>query len=133
MTTLKRLYLSKNRINLNENTFHGLENIEIIDFSFNLLTKIKSNSFHNLNKLKTLYLSGNPIHSIESNGFRGLDVIEILCLHGNRFREMEGLKLNTFQHLSSLKSLSLCTSQTNYFDSSMYVGLENLEQINFKI
>jgi Leucine-rich repeat (LRR) protein len=80
---LKEIYLNKNNLTkINENTFKGLLNLELLDLSQNSIEFIHPNAFNHLNHLKRLYLNKNAFKSISKHVFTGLRLQELKLFDG---------------------------------------------------
>ena len=75
------LDLSGNEIvNMEENSFAGVPNLEKLIIEFNKIRFIHSGIFNNLNKLQQLDLTNNKITFVGKNTFEGMSQLSVLYL-----------------------------------------------------
>lgn len=124
LTDLIVLNLSRNAISthlLSEQTFSGLARLQVLDLSWNQLSKIEASTFAQLAQLRVLSLNNNHIHTVKSESFVQMPRLNLLSLSFNKIEELsvifgneatttgeqrgEGISTSSFS--SSLSSLSL--------------------------
>ncbi|XP_078689179.1 uncharacterized protein LOC144920722 [Branchiostoma floridae x Branchiostoma belcheri] len=125
LVSLKRLYLSRNNLNLmldQEETsrpFANLTSLEVLDLSQNNFDTLTALPFENLHNLTRLDLSFNRIPSIPNRLFKYLPKLRTLKLHSNR--QLGKLPRNVFGFLQNLEKLNLednplqCTCEEEWF------------------
>lgn len=85
-TKLKILDLSWNSFAFDENTFTGLEELEMLSLSGNTYNKTEnSNLFANLTRLEVLNLCDCDLTGIDENFFRNLQNLQILIFGSKDF------------------------------------------------
>ena len=77
---LKFLDISSNKLELSQNIFQYLNELEFLDIGGNELTKLNPDVFSGLNSLKTLNLSENQIETLDNKVFSYLPTLEELFL-----------------------------------------------------
>jgi Leucine-rich repeat (LRR) protein len=100
------------------NTFNGLDSLETLILSENLLTDIDPITFNGLNSLETLYLSDNKINKIEQDSFKGLNSLVTLSLEVNN---IVSLNKNAFLGLINLQKV--CMAKNPIINSLPASGL----------
>ncbi|XP_041351605.1 LOW QUALITY PROTEIN: toll-like receptor 4 [Gigantopelta aegis] len=110
----------------------GLENLEILDLSFNMATDVSPFFFKGFPLLKKLYISLNFLGSVmhlknKSLIFDGLTSLEVLDLSKN---DIHYLPEDLFHDLVSLKTLNLSHNEI-YLDIPLRIGhLKNLQMLD---
>ena len=67
-------------IEIKENTFEGLNNLQQLHLNHNQLTEIKVNTFIDLENLQELYLDNNQLTLIKEKAFIRLNILQKLNL-----------------------------------------------------
>ncbi|XP_060715304.1 vasorin a [Tachysurus vachellii] len=99
-----KLYIFQNGINfLQEQDFHGLVDLELLDISQNELSVIPDRVFGSLTSLHNLDLSSNKISQITKDSFTGLVNLERLYIHNNRIQSIHPAAFKGLLHLLELK------------------------------
>lgn len=98
------LYVFQNGINfLQEQDFHGLADLKLLDLSQNVLSVIPDGVFGFLTSLRNLDLSSNKITRISKDSFNGLVNLERLYVHNNRIESIHPAAFKGLEHLLELK------------------------------
>lgn len=126
-STITQLIVSHNQLgsyweSINADAISRLQNLTVLDLSYNLLTSISSNLFHNMYKLSTLRLTGNKFTIIASNTFLSNTFLTLLDLGDNSLTEFTA---PTIQHLSNLKTLNLEDNRITSMDPELIKYLNN--------
>ena len=124
---IQSIDLSRNMLtSLPENLFRGLTSLLHIDLSNNRMSVINQTLFHGLNNIKRIYLNDNHLSYIEDGLFSTLDNLEVLQLDSNKIKR---IAVNPFSPSSSLRELHL---QNNHLTSlpSWIVNLKKIEKLD---
>ncbi|KZT04263.1 adenylate cyclase-like protein, partial [Laetiporus sulphureus 93-53] len=112
--SLERLYLGENR--LTDDTLHPLallQELRVLNLSFNDIQDIPPSFFRNLAQLRELYLSGNRLSTIPTEDLHRLTKLGVLFLNGN--------KLQTLPHeLGKLMSLTVLDVGSNILKYNIF-------------
>ncbi|KAL4001644.1 Leucine rich repeat family protein [Acanthocheilonema viteae] len=103
LTSLKRLDLSSN--SLVDLSFNGLNNLQYLNISYNLMQRIITSNYRSLNLLRELDLSSNQMMELATSSFDGLNSLEVLRMTNEPY--LHSIKLNAFSGLKSLRKLNL--------------------------
>ncbi|CAH0597691.1 unnamed protein product [Chrysodeixis includens] len=123
LRTMKHLILSTNQIKSLDNAaiFVNLDNLEILDLSYNLLENINGDILAPLKKLQKIVLRSNKIKTIPDNLFRNIPKLITIDLFGNL---MEDVPVNAFRG-SPLKNLNLANNKITYLQDNFCLELMN--------
>ncbi|KAL1132779.1 hypothetical protein AAG570_010731 [Ranatra chinensis] len=149
---LKRLDLHGNKFKtLRKNQFKGLRDVEILDLSYNLITKIDASHLGDLNKLtscnlshnaisdvtrgafarntvlRSLNLNYNKLRKIDANSFRGMRFIRRLYMSDN---EISDVGRGTFASVSRIGTIDLARNKIKNIDFQMFSQLQYVELID---
>ncbi|XP_056390968.1 vasorin isoform X2 [Hyla sarda] len=103
------LYLFQNAISsIEENSFSGLWDLQLLDLSHNKLSNLPGGVFKRLTNLSNLDLSSNQITEISAETFQGLSRLERLYLSENNIRSIHP---DAFRGLENLLELKLTKNQ----------------------
>ncbi|XP_040212513.1 vasorin [Rana temporaria] len=103
------LYLFENGISsIEESSFSGLWDLQLLDLSHNKLSHLPGGVFKSLANLSNLDLSSNQITEISAETFQGLGRLERLYLIGNQIRSIHP---DAFRGLENLLELKLSQNQ----------------------
>ncbi|XP_017565514.1 toll-like receptor 13 [Pygocentrus nattereri] len=151
MTNLKRLSLSRNKLDSVPPAIWNLSSLEVLDLSYNSIYNLTCSDFNSLAQLQTLYLSRNPLYSVKP--FQNLTNLKTLiisssrlisvtncfraCLQKLEFLDLTQNKLNyihkeDFGDLKSLKHLLLNDNQITTIDKGAFEGLQKLTVLNLQ-
>uniref|UniRef100_A0A3B4BW38 TIR domain-containing protein n=1 Tax=Pygocentrus nattereri TaxID=42514 RepID=A0A3B4BW38_PYGNA len=151
MTSLKRLSLSRNKLDSVPPAIWNLSSLEVLDLSYNSIYNLTCSDFNSLAQLQTLYLSRNPLYSVKP--FQNLTNLKTLiisssrlisvtncfraCLQKLEFLDLTQNKLNyihkeDFLDLKSLKHLLLNDNQITTIDKGASEGLQKLTVLNLQ-
>ncbi|KAL3835534.1 hypothetical protein ACJIZ3_010270 [Penstemon smallii] len=127
--SLIKIDLSRNRISGSLPKLRGLEELILLDLSYNTLTENPfAKPFENLKSLQALILNGNPLmfSTIPEEGFRGLDNLMILGLSN---MNLEGGIPESFGLLTKLRVLHLDGNKLNGTIPSSFGYLNGLSEL----
>lgn len=103
------LYLFENGISsIEESSFSGLWDLQLLDLSHNKLSHLPGGVFKSLANLSNLDLSSNQVTEISAETFQGLGRLERLYLSGNQIRSIHP---DAFRGLENLLELKLSQNQ----------------------
>jgi Leucine-rich repeat (LRR) protein len=126
---LKSFKLKDSNHELNERSFDGCENLELLDLSMNALCdRLEVGLFSKLVYLRRINLNNNQIRTLTAGLFRGLGYLEELLLSHNKIELVEE---DTFAGLDKLELLNFNHNHLRYFNADIFSGLSNLEQLFF--
>ncbi|XP_036413667.1 toll-like receptor 13 [Colossoma macropomum] len=153
MTNLKRLSLSRNKLDSVPPAIWNLSSLEDLDLSYNSIYSLTCSDFNSLAQLQTLYISRNPLNSIKDCSFQNLTNLKTLIISSSRLisvtncfraclQKLELLdltqnKLNyihkgDFGDLNSLTHLLLNDNQITAIDKGAFEGLQKLTVLNLQ-
>ncbi|KAK4488856.1 hypothetical protein RD792_004646 [Penstemon davidsonii] len=127
--SLIKIDLSRNRISGSLPKLKGLEELILLDLSYNNLTENPlAKPFKNLKSLQALILNGNPLmfSTIPEEGFKGLDNLMILGLSN---MNLEGGIPESFGLLTKLRVLHLDGNKLNGTIPSSFGNLNGLSEL----
>ncbi|KAK7454657.1 protein phosphatase regulatory subunit Sds22 [Stygiomarasmius scandens] len=138
LTKLEELDLYDNKVKDLGNALEKLQNLSVLDLSFNLL-RVVPDSLKHLSNLKTVYFIQNRISKITN--LDNLTSLRSLELGGNRIRKIENLdslvnleelwlgknKITKLENFSRLKRLKILSLQSNRI--TVIEGLEELTDL----
>ena len=107
--------------------FNSLNNLQVLDLSYNKLTKISQHSFSGLRNLKTLYLSGNMLLYIEEKAFSPFGNLINLDLSGTF---LNTVSKQMFAGLNNIRKLNLSKNDIQSVVSSPFTGLLTLSVLD---
>ena len=111
-----------------DDAFEGLEALEYLDISDNVVLSLPAAALARLPRLKRLKADYNRIGALSYDILRSVQGLEELSLAYNIIRE---IPKNTFQDLSNLKILNLYGNQIAVIDQDTFAGTEdNLEYVD---
>ncbi|KAM4697332.1 vasorin [Rhinophrynus dorsalis] len=103
------LYVFENGISsVEEGSFSGLNDLQLLDLSHNKLSSLPGGVFRNLANLSNLDLSSNQLAEISAETFQGLGRLERLYLNENRITSIHP---DAFKGLENLLELKLRKNQ----------------------
>lgn len=110
----------------------NFNNLESLNLSGNLLTKIKKSYFSTLKKIKTIKFSNNGIQELPFDVFDELIHLNELYLNGNDISSISPTvnSKSLFINLQNLQKLDLSQNNINDLPHNVFKGLENLKQLN---
>ncbi|XP_069502949.1 vasorin [Ambystoma mexicanum] len=98
------LYVFENGItDLEEDSFAGLPELQLLDLSQNKISSLPRNTFQSVTNLNNLDLSSNQIREITNETFHGLRRLERLYLNGNQIQRIDPNAFDTLERLLELK------------------------------
>ncbi|VDO10572.1 unnamed protein product, partial [Brugia timori] len=120
---LEHLYLRNNLISSiqTERLFQVFKNLEVLDLSENMLTKVK---FH----LMQICMH-NKISRIETLAFSSNRKLQLISLQNNKITTMSR---NSFDSLDELVVLNLANNDIKKIERVMLDGMRNLQQLNLR-
>ncbi|CAH2327240.1 toll-like receptor 2 [Pelobates cultripes] len=105
-------FVDCSRLNLEQVPTDISHDVEKLDLSYNILTKIKKEDFYHLSNLRILNLSYNNISSIDNDSLNTNILLENLSLFNNSLTEMPS------ELLEPLKNLKVLDMSNNFYNSS---------------
>lgn len=109
---------------LTASQFQGMDNLNVLNVSNNMIRKLNNSVFRNLKYLNVLDLSNNQLESLSVDLFATNINLEKLKLNGN---PLKILTLFTFSHTSNLKFLDVSNCELErLWDNSKYGGDEEI-------
>ena len=150
MTYMYRLNISNCELQfVNREVFSKLNNLIILDISFNKLETIPTDTFKDLKLLKSLHIFGNKLlTTIQQDALKGLTEIRELAITGTQLNKVvigtfAGLKLSilnlTNNQISTIEDMAFNELEVNTIDISgneitnfnkdMFTGVRSLEFI----
>lgn len=120
---LQVLDLSRNKLSnewVNRDTFAGLVRLELLNLSFNKLTRLDPKIFQDLNNLKVINLENNHIEIISTGAFVDLKSLLVLNLSQNKLKNIDEF------HFSNLYVLSQLYLDNNNIESIHHKSFENI-------
>jgi hypothetical protein len=123
------LYLQHCKIyTIDEEAFHGFENLTFVDLSNNLLKSIPPNLFADNLSLYTLILRSNDLQDIDPNTpfLNGPASLKTLILQDCK---LSTLSSATFASLPNLRNLDISRNKLLFLDSEYLHSLRKLEDI----
>ena len=127
-TKLKIIILQNNLLNFPNIKFSLLEDLDILDLSYNRISKLIEDTL-NFANLKVLYLNCNQIQSVMLCTFYQLPKLTHLTLEHNELNE---LHQNTFDQLKELQFLNLNHNYIETLPVSIFWILKELKGIYLK-
>uniref|UniRef100_A0A0R3RQW2 Leucine-rich repeat-containing protein 15 n=1 Tax=Elaeophora elaphi TaxID=1147741 RepID=A0A0R3RQW2_9BILA len=126
---LEHLYLKDNLISSieTERLFQVFKNLEVLDLSENMLTKVPS--FKELSNLRQIHLNHNKISKIETLAFSSNRRLQLISLQSNQITAMSR---NSFDSLDELVILNLANNDIKKIERVMLDGMRNLQQLNLR-
>lgn len=116
---------------IDQHAFSGMDNLNYVDLSNNLLIRIHPDTFENNTNLQQLSLSGNVLRLPESttkpNYLLKSSILTDLDLSKCELRQ---ITKETFTELPQLVSLNLESNYLHFLSPEMFDKLESLEEIN---
>lgn len=124
---LNELNVAANKIRLIDDfALKYLENLQLLDLSYNFLSSITQEMFSTLRSLRELHLTQNQLKNIEGGTFRNLTRLEKLFISGNELIEIQPTALH------GLKSLTILDAGNNNLKKihpEFFRDLSNLEEL----
>ncbi|XP_023949100.1 chaoptin [Bicyclus anynana] len=149
---LKTLDLHGNRLaTLKRNQFKGLRDTEVLDLSYNNITKLDGSHIGDLTKLgwcnashnllpdiprgmfarntviKVVHLDNNKIKKLDMNSFRGMRFLRRLYLQDNQISEVG---TGTFSAVTRIGTVDLARNKIKKVDYQMFQAVKYAELIN---
>ena len=120
--------LSRNMLtSLPENLFRGLTSLLRIDLSKNRMSVLNLTLFHGLLNIKEIYLNDNDLSYIEDGLFNTLHKLEVLRLDSNKIKS---IGRNLFSSHSSLREPHLQNNDLASLPKNLSQGLTSLLHVN---
>lgn len=126
MSKLKNLLLNGNQIDSLANLFDGLDSIERLDLSINLIAVIEDGVFDKLKNLKVLELGFNRLTTLPESIFDGLPNLSTLFLASN------GLQNIDYLNSTRLKMLDLSYNPLTTLESNAFSDVLNLKSLELR-
>ncbi len=102
-------------------TYNHLQNVVIIDNSFNNLTSLHTNCFHDLPKLSILFLGNNKIDTIQTDTFNNVTSMKLINLTHNF---LSHIPERIIFGLVTLKMLSISKNNFTNFHKEAFIGID---------
>ncbi|XP_055596994.1 leucine-rich repeats and immunoglobulin-like domains protein 1 [Uranotaenia lowii] len=127
---LLQLHLNNNKIgSINNKTFHGLEELRVLNLRGNFLNELTFGMFKSLPKLEELNLAGNRIENLHPETFEGMTSLRILYLNDN---SINVIPTPSFRPLKMLAELFLGTNALNQIQPGAFEGLSQLRRLDVR-
>ena len=126
------LFLNLSHCRLGNVSLLEMQQLQILDLSFNEVKNLSSLAFERLTGLWFLNISGNPLMQTLDSSFRtfvqqsGLTGLKYLILTDTDIRSIEGGSLGA---MTELRSLDLRNSRIDSYDKDIFGGLAKLEHL----
>ena len=128
LALLESLVLRRNFLKeFSGETFAGLENLKVLELSWNRFVELDNNWFQYLRKLEVLDLARNDIEHIQEQAFVGLGNLKVLNLTRNKLITMSG---SYFGPLTSLESLIVDDNAIKLIEDESFSALVSLKQLS---
>ncbi|XP_070497788.1 chaoptin-like [Chironomus tepperi] len=122
-----RLYLNNLR-DLPENSFDGLQNLQLLDLGINTQISLPANIFQSLRNLRILYLDSAGIEAVHPNWFTALESLTELDIYRNNIRVLPD---NVFANMTSLLTLLINLNPIETLSSNIFGdNIRNVQFIN---
>lgn len=120
------------QIELLFNEYTNFNNLESLNLSGNLISKVKQNYFRTFKKIKIIDLSKNIIQKLPFDVFNELFHLNELYLNVNDISSISSTDnaKSLFIHLQNLKKLDLSQNKINDLPHNVFKGLKNLNVLN---
>lgn len=122
---LERIFIDSDILELEENSFIGLSNVNFMDLRIKIL---KENTLNGLEKLSILYLRNvryTGYLTIQKNCFNGIQNIKEIYINNlNKIEE------GCFNNCESLEILGIYYSSLSLLEKNIFNGLSNVKNIN---
>ena len=130
LNQLEMLFLNDNQLaKIHQNSFSGsnynLGNLLILDLTHNQIRSLKEDTFTGLDRLEVLLLGSNQLDRIRPNVFSANLVRLDLS-----FNRLEDLGSDVFSRLSRLQVLRLNNNEIKRIHKNAFVDLESLKELN---
>lgn len=122
-TSVEILLLGENEISRLKFNLNNTEQLEVLNFTSNLINVLNEDAFSGLNKLAELYLRENKISLLPHGIFRDLSSLKILDLSQNN---IQTVPYGLFDSLVSLKTVNLSTNSISRLNSYSFLNSEKL-------
>ncbi|KAL7011481.1 hypothetical protein ACKWTF_014277 [Chironomus riparius] len=116
---------SKLRI-LPKNLFSGLEELQLLDLSYNIIDHLPNGIFEDNNDLKELNLEANNIADLETGLFEKLTNLKILKINDNQISD---LSPDIFANLANLKTLHLQSNKLTIIHADAFPQQANIDMV----
>lgn len=125
----REVYLQNNSLKvIDQQTFYGMDRLEILDLRHNNLSSLHDLTFKFLTNLTQLHLSHNALVITDLLPIlQWLDALRALDLGSNKIQE---ISMSSFQRLTRLTSLSLRKNRLETIPTELFEMLENLEEVD---
>ena len=116
-----------NVVEIIEDAFITLKNLDELDISYSRLSKVHARAFVGLNVLNILNLRGNVLQTLDNETFSGLLGLTNLHLDDN---ELTVLPHGLFNNLRKLKTLFLYSNQIDTLNENDFDDLHELKRLD---
>ncbi|XP_030759456.1 protein artichoke [Sitophilus oryzae] len=125
---LKTLDLHGNQLkDLKRNQFKGLRDVEVLDLSFNNLTKIDGTHLGDLTKMSWLNISHNSITELTRGAFARNTVLRVLNMSSNKIKKLDS---NSFRGMRFLRRLFLADNLLTDVGRGTFSALQRIGTID---
>ncbi|PCH35852.1 adenylate cyclase [Wolfiporia cocos MD-104 SS10] len=112
--SLQRLYLGENRFTDDGlHPFALLQELRVLNLSFNDIQDLPASFFKNLSQLQELYLSGNKLSTLPTEDLHRLTKLEVLFLNGNKLQSLP-------QEIGKLTNLTVLDAGSNILNYNIF-------------
>lgn len=126
MAKLKILKLSHNKLKAVPKAIRNISSLEILQISYNNITKITRLDFLNLKKLLKLAIYRNNLQVLENSAFQDLKSLRYLIMTSNKLLNING---NFWQGLGKLQYLQLASNKLSGICKGDFRYLVNLTRL----
>lgn len=120
-------FIGQPLVNLKVGVFYGLDELDILTISWaKNLTVIENNVFHGLPKIKILEINNCNVRIIKSGAFNSKTMI-YLSLRKNK---LENIKIGLFDNVLSLESLNLRSNNLTFIPKAIFNCLTKLTTLD---
>ena len=130
LDSLEELVLSNNVItSLERGMFDGLESLEELQLDNNTINLMEDRIFEHMGRLQRLDLSHNDISVLTPETLQGLTGLRYLNLHNN---SMAIIGNRAFSHVTQLRRLDLSSNRIEQISALAFAGLVHLTHLNLQ-
>ena len=124
----KRLIITENKlISLSDGLFHGLNDMYLLNLSYNALNRIQAGVFDGLTSLELLHLDNNMISILPDGVFDGLYNLKKIFLTNNR---ISNLQPKVFMPMVNLNVIRLRNNTIRTIETGAMTGMQKVYSID---
>lgn len=132
LRALVNLNLSKNSLTiLNDQTFSGLTNLNILLLNENHILNIQPNTFAHLLAIQQIDLSSNALQTLSGNMFGTNQQLPLQKL-SFQMNGIENVQPQTFDYVPHIGFLSLAHNRISRLDDNLFEPLNNLRKLHLQ-